>query len=68
MNCKSMNNLKEIKSIWPAAEGWRISNGNVEFSLKISNGHIEWFSVHQAPERVQILILKLVNLGEKFDQ
>ncbi len=45
-----------VKKIWPCSEKWRFNNGNIEFSIKKSDGFDEWFPFYQAPIKVETFI------------
>jgi len=41
--------FNEVKRLYPQLEYLKADGDDVKFGIKISNGHIHWFSYHQLP-------------------
>ncbi len=60
--CKHI--LKEIYKFDQTIDGLRKKNGYWEFALETCYGDLEWFSIQQAPERVEKYIRALSKIDE----
>lgn len=53
----------EVRKIWNGADKWRSLNGEIQFHLSSCDGGDHWFSIYQAPEKVEDFVRRWEKLG-----